>query len=182
MLRAGAVATLASLLGSCRDPVDPPALSGPSDLPRWSTAPHVRWGGLDEVPERVGVVVVDEAGGSLDLLSHDPDLATFLNDRFTPWFLIPEVAPSPLPRRGVVFIDTAGCLLAGPSEPADAAEWIEQANQVLLDQAAGKSGDAWPSSPSWSALSPPADHPLQLRCSPPSSTTRPMAPDGESSG
>lgn len=124
----------------------------------------MRWSGLAEWSERPVVVVVDRAGGPLDQLAADPDLATFLNDRFQAWFISPEAAPPPLPRRGVVFTTPEGCRLAGPLEPASADAWIAAANEVLLEVHGGAPGQAWEQTPSWTALSPPSGHPLRLGC------------------
>src|SRR5436190_1822950 len=93
---------------ACHDPPTPPPTQGPDDLPRWSLAPHVSWAGLDAPATRPLAVFVDDPGGPLDQIAADADVTTFLNDRFTPIFLIPERAPL---ARGVSFLDSEGCVL-----------------------------------------------------------------------
>ena len=121
------------LLGllACSDPPDPPPIPGPPDLPRWSTAPHVRWEGLQQTqqPDHLIALFVDVPGGPYDLLAHNADVATFLNDRFHAVFLTPEragLAP------GVRFVSAGGCLLTGHQQPATPAEWIDAANAAVL--------------------------------------------------
>ncbi len=146
----------------CHDPPTPPPSHAPDDLPRWSKAPHVRWAGLSAAGPPPLAVFVDDPGGPLDRIAANDDVATFLNDRFTPVFLVP--ASSPLPR-GVSFLDGDGCLLLGPTAPGSPGEFIEIANDLQVRLAAGS---VIPTAvvpivaPEPLALS--ADSPLRLAC------------------
>ena len=149
---------------ACHDPPTPPPTRGPDDLPRWSLAPHVSWSGLTDPATRPLAVFVDDPGGPLDRIAADADVTTFLNDRFTPIFLIPERAPL---ARGVSFLDSEGCLLLGPIEPPTPAAFIEIANDLQVRLAAGSVSpehvDAIvPPQP----LALPPDSPLRLACAP----------------
>lgn len=161
---------LASVCGfaiACHDPPTPPPTHGPDDLPRWSKAPHVRWAGLADArttsPDmRPLAVFVDDPGGPLDRIAADPDVTTFLNDRFTPVFLVPERSPL---ARGVSFLDRDGCLLLGPVAPASPAEFVALANDLQVKRAAGgiaptRVDAIVPPQP----LSLPTDSPLRLAC------------------
>ena len=138
----------------------------------------MQWSGLAEWNARPVVVVVEAAGGELDLLLHDADLATFLNDRFQSWFLLPEVTPAPLPQHGVVFLDAQGCKLAEAALPDSAAEWIALNNAVLLSLHEDEGGQPWSTEPAWTALTPPPGHPLRLTCP---RSSRGAAPAAEAS-
>jgi hypothetical protein len=147
---------------ACNDPPTPPATHGPDDLPRWSQAPHVRWAGLTDAGTRPLAVFVDDPGGPFDRIAADHDVTTFLNDRFTPVFLVP--ARSPLVR-GVSFLDREGCLLLGPVAPTSPAEFIELANDLQVRLAAGavspvRVDASVPADP----LPMPVDSPLRLAC------------------
>jgi hypothetical protein len=142
----------------CQDPPDPTATPPPSDLPRYATAPHVQWAGLAPT-DRILAVFVDEPGGPLDRLAHDADVATFLNDRFSPIFIPPDLA-SNLPK-GILFVDTNGCLRLAPVKPTSPSEFIAAGNDVMLGsppQEANFKPINW-------SIDIPADHPLRLRCS-----------------
>lgn len=149
---------------SCADPADPPPVPGPPDLPRWSEAPWVAWTGPSTPVSRPLAVFVDLPGGPMDRIASDPDVATFLNDRFHPWFLLPEVAiglPSPSPL--ALILDAGGCVRQAPFRPADAQAWIAAANAVLLALDAGELGTL--SLPTLSfSFALPEDHPLRGRC------------------
>lgn len=94
----------------------------------------------------------------------EPDVATFLNDRFQAWFLIPSVAGSFGPAPSAWLLTPAGCLLNGPFHPETAGGWITLANQASADWAAGKQGTP-PVAP-WKipALNLPSHHPLRAAC------------------
>ena len=143
---------------SCSDPPTPPATPAPSDgLPRYSTAPHVQWAGLAPT-DRILAVFVDEPGGPLDRLAHDPDVATFLNDRFSPIFLPPELAPD-LPE-AIWFVDRSGCLRHAPIRPLTPPDFIAAANTVMLNsppQTYRPTPEKW-------GVSVPESHPLWLAC------------------
>ena len=147
---------------ACNDPPTPPPTDGPDDLPRWSKAPHVHWAGLDEAGTRPLAVFVDDPGGPLDRIAADLDVTTFLNDRFTPIFLVPERSPL---ARGVSFLDRDGCLLLGPVAPASPGEFVALANDLQVKLAAGgvaptRADAIVPPQP----LSLPGDSPLRLAC------------------
>ncbi|MCK6506569.1 hypothetical protein L6R53_24875 [Myxococcota bacterium] len=155
---------LAVLVG-CRDPAAPPALPGPADLPRWSTAPWVRWAGLDEPLRGPLLVVVDAPGGPMDRLLADPDVTTFVNDRFTPLFLIPSAAPT-LPHPSVQVLDAGGCWLLPPQAPADPAAMVAALNGVMRDQAAGAPPTTRLEVPVRFGVPVPPEHPLRRPCPP----------------
>ena len=108
-------------------------------------------------------MVVDQPGGPLDRLLADPDLTTFVNDRFTPLFLMPSAAPA-LPGPSVQVLDARGCWRLPPQAPADAAQLIALLNGVMRAQAAGQPAQARPSPPQEWGVPMPAGHPLQLAC------------------
>jgi hypothetical protein len=154
---AGPVFFVLGLL-ACADPPDPPSTPPPADLPRYATAPHVHWAGLAPTG-RILAVLVEDPGGPLDRIAHDADVATFLNDRFSPIFLPPHLVPD-LPR-GLLFVDPDGCLRLDPLTPESPAELIDAANRVML----GSPPRAWQPTPTRWGLSLPDPHPLRLRCS-----------------
>jgi hypothetical protein len=124
----------------------------------------VHWAGLGDADTRPLAVFVDDPGGPLDRIAADPDVTTFLNDRFTPVFLVPERSPL---TRGVTFLDRDGCLLLGPAVPTSPAGFVQLANDLQLKLAAGDVAPARvdaivPPRP----LSLPGDSPLRLACAP----------------
>jgi hypothetical protein len=148
---------------ACHDPPTPPPTQGPDDLPRWSLAPHVSWSGLSGPATRPLAVFVDDPGGPLDRIAADLDVTTFLNDRFTPIFLIGTRSPG----AGVTFLDGGGCVLLGPIEPSTPDAFIEIANDLEVRLAAGGVSPVHvdaivPPQP----LSLPPDSPLRLACAP----------------
>lgn len=147
----------------CRDPADPPPAPGPADLPRWSTAPHVLWAGPSTPVERPLALFVDQPGGSLDRMLADSDVATFLNDRFTPMFLLPQVAPE-LPWPSLQILDARGCLLQAAFSPQGPAEIIDAGNRVMRAQAEGAQAQARPRAPARLGVQLPPDHPLLVPC------------------
>ena len=156
------------LLLACSDPPTPPATPPPSsDLPRYATAPHVQWTGLAPT-ERILAVFVDAPGGPLDRIAHDPDVATFLNDRFSPIFLTPELAPDLPP--AIWFIDRSGCLRHPPLRPVSPGEFIAAGNAVMLDSPPQK----YTIAPENWGLPLPEGHPLWLECAPESSAHLPI--------
>ena len=155
---------LAVLVG-CSDPPTPPPTAAPDGLPRWSSSTHVAWTGATapEDPGRLLAVVVDARGGPQDRLAGDPDVTTFLNDRFHPLFLDAAAVDGIRPIPALLFVDHDGCLVGGVQQPTDPAAWIARANEVLLSMSSGNAartplpGVAWPR-----ALA--ADHPLRAGC------------------
>ena len=149
-------------LCACSDPPTPPRADRPDGVPHWSTAPHVRWAGIDTKTSFPLAVFVDEPGGPFDRIAADLDVTTFLNDRFTPIFLVPERSPL---ARGVSFLDRDGCLLLGPVAPASPGEFVALANDLQVKLAAGgvaptRADAIVPPQP----LSLPGDSPLRLAC------------------
>ncbi|MEL6341875.1 MAG: hypothetical protein AAFV53_02005 [Myxococcota bacterium] len=138
-----------NLLSSCSDPPSPAPTPGPDDLPRWSTAPYVRWKGPATSNGRVVALFVEEPDGPLDRIAADADVTSFLNDRFHAIFLTPARAGL---SRGVWFISPHGCLLSGPTQPKDAETWIDIGNAVMLSS--GQGGQKWRGVPEVKAGSP----------------------------
>ena len=153
-------------LASCSDPPPPPPVADPAGVPRWSTAPYVRWAGPRDPSTGPLAVFVDHPGGPLDRIAADPDVTTFLNDRFVPWFLTPSAAEGLPPAPAALWLDPRGCVLAGPLRPASPDAWIATANAVLQ---AGPDRPTRPLDPrpsGWS-FELPAGHPLRSSCARP---------------
>ncbi len=123
----------------------------------------MQWAGLDAPTGRPLVVFVDEGGGPLDQLAADADVTTFLNDRFTPIFLLPSVAPE-LPSPSVQVLDGRGCWLLPPTQPDSADAFIALANGVMTDLAAGRPATARPAPPTRWGVALPADSLLSRPC------------------
>ena len=153
---------LCVLLGACSDPPDPTPTPGPAGLPRWSTAPHVLWAGPDDPVTRPSAIFVDVPGGPLDQIAADPDVTTFLNDRFHPWFILPSRVDHLRAGHSIIF-DVHGCVLKGPTTPSTTAEWIEGANSALLALKALEPGRTMKVPPEWD-FSLPEKHPLHGIC------------------
>jgi len=151
------------LASACHDPPDPPPTPAPQTLPRWSQAPHVRWADLDTPLRGPLAIVVDEPGGPLDRLVADADVTTFLNDRFTPLFLVPSASPD-LDAGTVQVLDLRGCWLLPPTRPASAKTLIDALNGVMRDQQARRPATARPTPPGGWTLQLPARHPLIEPC------------------
>ncbi|MFN7145006.1 MAG: hypothetical protein ACK4YP_14615 [Myxococcota bacterium] len=116
---------VALLIGACTDPpapLLPPSTNG-------STAPWVEWRAPDAPVRGPVVLVVDRPGGPMDQLVADPDVATFLNDRFHPMF---ERASAYQPEGTLQFLDGCGCALSAPIAPASPAAFIEAANTIVV--------------------------------------------------
>ena len=159
-----ALALLGPLAGACKDPPPPPPERAPEDLPRWSKAPYVLWSGPQSPVSRPLAVFVDDPGGPLDRIIADVDVTTFLNDRFHPWFLTPEVAPGlvPSPPQALI-LDAAGCLRVAPFLPESPSAWIAVANRALIELAEGRAATgALPEVQFGFLLSP--EHPLRGQC------------------
>lgn len=160
------------VVSGCADPADPPAAADPSGVQRWSAAPHVRWAGPADPVRRPLAVLVDHPGGPLDRIAADPDVTTFLNDRFHPWFLPPEVAGGAPDAPATWWLDERGCLLYGPTRPATPEAWIADANAAaLVHQRGDPATRALPLRPALPGLDP--AHPLRGGCSPPDDAPRP---------
>ena len=115
---------LPALLLACSDPPDPPPVSTSSSTARW-----VLWRSDEEPVEHPVAVFVDEPGGPVDRIAGNSDVTTFLNDRFHPVFHRDDPAQ---PRGTVQFLSADGCALTPALTPADAHEFIEAANVVVV--------------------------------------------------
>jgi hypothetical protein len=74
-------------------------------------------------------VFVDAPGGAVDRLAADPDVTTFLNDRFHPIFRLDD----PDQAGGTVqFYSADGCALGPPVTPATPGALIAIANGVVV--------------------------------------------------
>jgi hypothetical protein len=149
---------------ACTDPPDPGPTPGPDDLPRWSTAPHVVWhGGAAPRSDRLLAVFYDNPGGPVDQLAADPDVASFLNDRFSPLFLVPTSAPGLALAPAVLLIDSNGCRLLPDPLLSTPEAWIQSVNGVVqAEQGPGAQRVALPEVPLPTAIA--LDHPLRRRC------------------
>ena len=154
---------LPALLVACSDPPEPPPAAPPPDLPRWSQALHVRWAGPTTALAGPLAVVVDVPGGPLDRIVADPDVTTFLNDRFTPLFLVPQAAPE-LPAPSLQVLDAQGCWLLTPQLPADTAAFIAAGNTVMRAVHQGRRPLPRPDPPALAGLALPPGHPLRQVC------------------
>lgn len=78
--------------------------------------------------------VVDVPGGTLDRLVADPDVTTFLNDRFYPIFREPGLyEDEPLALAGTLqFFTPSGCPITAPVRVWSTQELIDVANAVAL--------------------------------------------------
>jgi hypothetical protein len=88
----------------------------------------VIWQAPEAPVDKPVALFVDVPGGPMDRLAADPDVATFLNDRFHPVFLTSSDAQ---PTGTVAFYAPGGCPLTPPASPADAPAWIALANEVI---------------------------------------------------
>jgi hypothetical protein len=112
-------------LMGCSGPPEPlPAVPATT-----SVAVHVEWLDVGARVEAPIAVVRDAPGGPLDRVVSDPDVTTFLNDRFHPIF----VAAAHGGAGTVTFRDGCGCVLLGPLSPATPGAFIDAANAVMLD-------------------------------------------------
>jgi hypothetical protein len=94
-----------------------------------STAPWVEWRGAAVPVHGPVAIFVDKPGGPLDRIAADPDVTTFLNDRFHPIFLTESVHQG----AGTVrFYDGCGCPLTSAEAPSDPATFIGIANTVIV--------------------------------------------------
>lgn len=118
---------LAWLLFGCAAPPEPPAAVSGS----MSAATHVEWRSPDARVEAPIAEIADAPGGALDRVVADPDVTTFLNDRFHPRFLV-RAAHRREPAT-VTFRDACGCVVLGPVSPTTPAAFIDAANTVMLD-------------------------------------------------
>ena len=150
---------------SCSDPPPPPPAPGPEGLPRWSTAPYVEWSGPRDPVERPLAVFIDQPGGPLDQIAADPDVTSFLNDRFSAWFLTPAAAQGLPSAPAALWLDIEGCLLAGPARPSTPEEWIAAANDILRRAPGAPTHRLDPPPRNWT-LALPEDHALRATCSP----------------
>lgn len=122
------------------------------------------WSGPGAASPYPLAVFMDAPGGPLDRIAADPEVSTFLNDRFQPFFLVPEAAPGLVDATpAALFLDRRGCVLDGPFQPQRPEEWIARGNAVLLALSAGKLGHGGLPQVDFS-FDLPADHPLRGSC------------------
>ncbi len=125
----GSSFSLALLIGACSDPPSPAPIASPTG----STAPWVEWRAADAPVRGPVVVVVDSPGGAVDRLVADPDVTTFLNDRFHPIFRPAlRIGSETQPAGTLRFYDGCGRPLTDASTPATPAELIAIANEVIV--------------------------------------------------
>jgi len=154
----------------CSDPPLPDPLPTRDDIPRWSTAPYVAWQGPTDPGKPPWALVLDTAGGPIDALLHDFDVATVLNDRCSAWFLTPEADPTVTARWGapsITFLDPDGCPLAGPASPENAEAFVVLANTALRAAAKNTEKSVLPSDERGEALTEPDVPPSTSRDSVP---------------
>lgn len=108
---------------ACSDPPPPP----PVVQNTGSSSAYVEWAN-DRTPVTQPLAVFTDApGGPADKLTHNADVATFLNDRFHPIFLtLPGTAPS------IRFYTADGCPLTEALLPRNASDLIDIANRVIV--------------------------------------------------
>ena len=120
-------------------------------------------GGAAPGGDRLVAVFYDNPGGPVDRLAADPDVASFLNDRFYPLFLTPEAAPGLAPAPAVLLVDGAGCRLQPDPALGSPDAWIRSVNALVVDeQGAGARRVGLPEVLLPTAIA--LDHPLRLRC------------------
>lgn len=148
---------LAAILSACSEPPPPPAARrcGPTG---GATAPHVCWSGPAPTGRPIALLA-GLPGGTLDRIAGDPDVTTFLNDRFEPRFVAPDLLAPPGER--TLLLGPRGCVLPGGELRAESpAGWIDAVNTALR---AGVGTTAPPLSGPVPGLG--ADHPLRTPCS-----------------
>lgn len=89
----------------------------------------MQWRRDDAPVDRPVALFVDAPGGPADRLAADPDVTTFLNDRFHPVF---HVADPAQPSGTVQFLSPGGCAIAPPALPPTAADLIARMNAIIV--------------------------------------------------
>ncbi|MDP2311204.1 MAG: hypothetical protein Q8P18_34605 [Pseudomonadota bacterium] len=118
-------------MSACQDPPSPAPLPSSTG----STAPWVEWRAADAAVRGPVALVIDRPGGPLDRLVADPDVTTFLNDRFHPLFRVEsplDTGAGGQPVGTVRFYDGCGCPLTPPLRPETPAAFIAAANEVIV--------------------------------------------------
>ena len=92
-------------------------------------AVYVEWRHDEDPVDRPVALFVDSPGGPVDRIAADPDVTTFLNDRFHPVF---RAHSDGLPEGSVSFYTPEGCPLTSAARPTSPAAWIELANSVIV--------------------------------------------------
>lgn len=138
----GSSISFALLTGACSDPPSPAPVASPSG----STAPWVEWRAADAPVRGPVVVVVDEPGGPMDRLVADPDVTTFLNDRFHPLFRRTFQAEGVAQPTGTLrFYDGCARPLTTALTPDSPDAFIAAANDVIVrDEARACEGRLFP--------------------------------------
>ncbi len=116
-----------ALSGACNDPPEPPPEVVPAGSPS-ATAPHVQWQTWAdaEAGSRPWVEFHDAPDGPAIAIAADPDVTTFLNDRFASVFFNEPGTP------GILFMSASGCVLTHWLRPSTPAAFIEAANAVIV--------------------------------------------------
>ena len=89
---------------------------------------HVEWRTADAPTDRPIAVFVDAPEGPMDLFARDPDVTTFLNDRFDP-LLVTGFGNQPSGTAAIYSAD--GCVLITPFVPTLPSDWINAANRAI---------------------------------------------------
>lgn len=101
-------------------------------MARW-----VEWRADDAPVSRPIAFFADTPGGAVDRLAADPDVTTFLNDRFHPIFHLADASQA---LGSVQFLTADGCAFGPPLSPASPTELIKAANLVIVrPEARGRS-------------------------------------------
>ena len=129
-----------------------------------TTSHYVRWSNPMNLPTRPLAIFVGDPAGPIDQIVTDSDVTTFLNDRFDPWFIIPERVQG-LNSETALFLDIDGCTLGSPTTPVLPSQWIEQANAALEKQHRSSHGGPLTPSPVWD-IEVPSTHPIHGACAP----------------
>lgn len=106
---------------------------GCSPAPGAPPESHVEWRSPAAPVDQPLAVFVGLPGGAVDLFSRDPDVTTFLNDRFAP-LLVPAFGGQPPETTAIYTAD--GCLLVAPFAPTTPEAWIAEANRAVVMPAA----------------------------------------------
>jgi hypothetical protein len=112
----------AAALHACTNPSAPTAAptadpaAAPPQRVNASLATSVEWKRETDEVTRPVALVVDRPGGPLDTIVADPDVTTFLNDRFHPVFR----TEGGQPMGTVWFLSADGCPLDEPESPGNA--------------------------------------------------------------
>ena len=151
-----------SLLLSCSDPAVPNPVPDPEGIPRWSTSIHIHWSNPADPPTRPLAIFIGDPGGPIDQIVTNSDVTTFLNDRFDPWFIIPDMVQG-IDAETALFLDLDGCSLGSAISPVGPSQWIGYANLALETLHEGSHDGPLSPSPVWN-IAIPSTHPIHGTC------------------